>query len=995
MPTVFGRDVAEKSTGSRRPGAQPRMLTPAYQRDALATALSSIGRQQAMNLQPDPTLGAPFSSFPDNRLTVAQMGPGQPAENFPLGGEPRQWQYRVGRNFPTTPDSDRGISGQFLRALADASWLVRKCLEVRKQELCSLEWEIVPRGQDAKERKAGRLKHGALISHIREFLRYPEAYFALAPGEYEEHYPDGRMDRDEWERRPLTDWTDWLNACLEDVFVGDWLSLWPQRTIGNELLGLRRVDGEHIKVIIDLDGRTPPPPMPAYQQYLFGTPRASWSADEFYFLPRNMRNMTTFGYSLIEQCPVIINLVLKFDQWNTSAYTDSTMPMGLLETPQGMPAPQIQDIADVLNGAIADLGARQRINPVPAGTKFQAIKPFNFDPAYCLYLIEGVCACMDVQPQELGFAPARAGMGGSGHAETQDVIGRRKSLLPTARWFERKMTRIINEQWGREGGRELEWRFTDLVHAEKAARFTAYKAALESGQVSLDELMEETGEPGPGLGRTIITPQGTIFVDKHFVLTSNGIVPLKLPEPGAPAIFGPHQPPQPGEPGTPEARPVPKAQKAADEDGAGDRQDEKRKRRKELEEAFLLLWLGWWQRRLRRVEGADVLRPEIAERALHLTYPEQDELAQILQESLRGAAYAEAMNDLRVQAGLPERATTEPTRSDVLRLQTGSQTHMVQVAQTYHTDLQDAYQRLLEETAEDPDNAHRARVILEGLIRWARARANHKGPQVAITELTDAQSQAARDFATQNPRELSMFRWRAMMDNNTCDVCAGLDGQVVSVAGPHPPAHPNCLPGNARVVARGVSAASKRWYDGNLIVIRTASGKKLACTPNHPILTPGGWVAARLLHKGGHVISSSLGQWGAALVVTEHQDMPPTIEEVAGALGRSLGVASAEVPLSSEDFHGDGEGSEIAVVWADGMQALEDGAPESVELAREILAGSAGPVFQDEIVNVDVEAFRGHVFNLQTSSESYVAEGMVTHNCRCWLAPVEPNTGAP
>ncbi len=392
MPTVFGREVATKATGSRFPGRQDRMLSP--RQVQVATALTeATDRQSFMNQQPDPTLGAPFSSFPNNRLTVAQMGPGEPAENFPLGGEPRQWKYRIGWNFPTTPDTDRGINGELLRALADASWLVRRCIEIRKGELCSLEWDIVPRGQSARERRANAQKHEALIAHLREFFRYPEGYFSfVTPDErWEEIGPGverGVMDRGQWERRGLVSWQDWLNACLEDYYVGDWLSLWPQRTLGNEMLGLRRVDGEHIKALLDLDGRTPPPPMPAWQQYLYGVPRASWSADEFYYLPRLLRNMSPYGFSHIQQALVMINQALRFDMWNTAAYTESTIPMGLLETPQGFTADQIRDVADFLNGAVADLAARQRVYPVPAGTRWQPIKPFIFDEKFAMWVIE-------------------------------------------------------------------------------------------------------------------------------------------------------------------------------------------------------------------------------------------------------------------------------------------------------------------------------------------------------------------------------------------------------------------------------------------------------------------------------------------------------------------------------------------------------------------------------------------------------------------------------
>lgn len=795
MATVFGVEVgsAAKATGTRVPGRQDRQLSADYRRQAVATALANVSRQQAMALQPDPTLGAPFSSFPDNRLTVAQMGPGEPAENFPLGAEPRQWVYRVGRNFPTTPDTDRGISGRLLRALADASWLVRRCIEIRKHEMCALDWDIVPRGQNAAERRKNADRHSALIRHLREFWRYPEAYFAFADdrGDLDAEQDAALRASGRWERRGLLPWQDWLNACLEDYFVGDWLSLWPQRTLGNEMLGVRRVDGETIKALIDLDGRIPPPPMPAWQQYLYGVPRASWSSDEFYFMPRDVRNMTTFGFSLVQQCLVMVNLALKFDQWNTAAYTESTIPMGLLEAPQGLTAQQIQDVADFLNGAIADLAARQRVYPVPAGTKWQAIKPFDFNSEFAYFLVEATAGCFDVHSQELGIVRQTGGLGSKGHAEQQEAIRRRKSFVPLARWFEQVVTRVINEQWRDEGGAELEFRFVDLVHDETAMRFEAYDKALRSGQVDLDELLEAQGEEGPHVGRFVQMPQGTLFLDKKFILTANGIVPFRLPEQGEPTIFGPHQPPPDGE-RVPHPGAVPQAGDGGPkaEKTAADPAESRRQRR---EREFLLAWLLWWRAFLRRASQAPVQRHEQAGRALRLSREDELALAMLLQAALREPAYAEAFAELRKRAGLPERESTTPTRSDRYRLEYDSQAHAGEIAQTYGTDLDNEYQRLLTETQLETDEAVRAEKIRGALVEWAHDRAEWKGRQVAATELTDAEAQAATDFATQNPRVLRAFRWRAVMDNRTCDVCRGLDGQIIDPAqGPLPPSHPGC-----------------------------------------------------------------------------------------------------------------------------------------------------------------------------------------------------------
>jgi len=732
-----------------------------------------------MNGQPDPTLGAPFSSFPDNRLTVAQMGPGEPAENFPLGGEPRQWVYRVGWNFPTTPDTDRGISGMLLRMLADSFWLLRRCIEIRKAEICGLDWEIVPRGRNGRERRENGEKHEALMRELKDFFRYPESYYSFVTSDEDwvEFQPGGFVtDRSEWERRGLVDWGDWLNAVLEDYFVGDWVSIWPQRTLGNEMLGLRRVDGEHIKALLDLDGRVPPPPMPAFQQYLYGVPRASWAADEFYFMPRNVRNMTPYGYSHVQQALILINLGLKFDQWNTAAYTESTIPMGLLESAPGQTAQQIKDVADWLNGQVQGLAQRQMVYPVPSGTKWQAIKPFVFDEKFAMYLIETVCGCMDVQPQELGFAPSRASLGGAGFAEQQAKIQKRKGLLPLARWLERKFTRIINDQWHGVGGEFLEFRFQDLMDDDEQAKIAQNAAAIKSGQVSLDQILEENGQGGIGVGHIIETEQAVIFADKGYALVANGTV-VELPfleKHGKPSAPSPVT-------GDPKASAPPLAGKGASGETPGTREREKE---------VLMAWLAVWKSKAERAAVQSPDRPEMARDALRLTDAEELELARILDGRLRRPVYEDAIRHIREREGVPDGPWAAATPSDLFRLTTQSQTRMQGIANTYHTDLSRAYDDLL--AGESADRSESARRILDLLVLWVLKHIVWKGEEIAATEATEAQAQAERDFAVQNPAVLRQWRWQAVMDEKTCDVCAGLDGQVIDANGPMPPAHPNC-----------------------------------------------------------------------------------------------------------------------------------------------------------------------------------------------------------
>jgi intein/homing endonuclease len=49
--------------------------------------------------------------------------------------------------------------------------------------------------------------------------------------------------------------------------------------------------------------------------------------------------------------------------------------------------------------------------------------------------------------------------------------------------------------------------------------------------------------------------------------------------------------------------------------------------------------------------------------------------------------------------------------------------------------------------------------------------------------------------------------------------------------------HANCFPAGTEVSGIIPKTATRRHYQGNMIIIETASGLKLTVTPKHPILT--------------------------------------------------------------------------------------------------------------------------------------------------------------
>lgn len=158
-------------------------------------------------------------------------------------------------------------------------------------------------------------------------------------------------------------------------------------------------------------------------------------------------------------------------------------------------------------------------------------------------------------------------------------------------------------------------------------------------------------------------------------------------------------------------------------------------------------------------------------------------------------------------------------------------------------------------------------------------------------------------------------------DDRVCAACLADEGTIYPLDAQIPDhVQGRCLVGGTLVAGPGVRAFVSRRYVGDVVTVRTAAGKLLTVTPNHPILTDRGWVAANLIHEGDHVVSGSFGEWAPAGMGPDEYQVPIRVEEIPRAL-RMDGLR--RVPCAAEDFHGDGAGSEVYVVRANRL--LRDG----------------------------------------------------------------------
>ncbi|CCW14612.1 Hint domain-containing protein [Rhodococcus aetherivorans] len=175
------------------------------------------------------------------------------------------------------------------------------------------------------------------------------------------------------------------------------------------------------------------------------------------------------------------------------------------------------------------------------------------------------------------------------------------------------------------------------------------------------------------------------------------------------------------------------------------------------------------------------------------------------------------------------------------------------------------------------------------------------------TQVADAARVATGLSITARPR----VGYVRMLNPPSCSRCALLAGKFYG----HNRGflrHPGCFPAGVTVSGPSVDASTRRWYEGELVVLTTASGQNLSLTGNHPILTRRGWIPANLLHEGDYVVRSTRPEGATPLVVPDHNQVPALIEDVWGSFAVN---GLHRVPTAPEDFHGDGNVGEVDIVY--------------------------------------------------------------------------------
>lgn len=395
--------------------------------------------------------------------TPAWFGAGEPlspvvpeAEKPSVEG--RQFDYPFAVNLQQMPRHNEAVSFAQMRALADGYDLLRLVIETRKDQLARLKWAIKPRGDQA---------HGDDPRCIEV-----ATFFA-------------RPDQE-------NNWLTWLRLLVEDMLVIDAPALYLRRTKGGQLFAAEPVDGASIKRILDDRGRTPLPPLPAYQQMLKGLPAINYSRDELLYLPRNPRTHKVYGFSPVEQIIMTVNIALRRQLHKLSYYSEGSTPDLVFSVPAEWSPEQIAYFENYWNTLLAgDLAERRRTRFVPEG-----VKPYNTREAalkdeFDDWLARIVCYAFSISPQPLVKEMNRA------TAEVGQDAALAEGLAPSMAWVKSLMDQLIERGFGYS---DLEFEWQDEKSISPAEQAQIDKTYLEAGVLHPDEVRAR-------LGLTPLTPE--------------------------------------------------------------------------------------------------------------------------------------------------------------------------------------------------------------------------------------------------------------------------------------------------------------------------------------------------------------------------------------------------------------------------------------------------------------------------------------------------------
>lgn len=741
------------------------------------------------------------------------FSPNEPIAPSPIEGEPRQWQYRPSWNI-SSPQSDKRVSYEYLRKTSREYDLLARCLSRRKEEIANLHWSIQPRERTNKKlMREMQEKYADDIRELTDFFQHPEGYMDKVNGK--------------WMRMPITDYQYWTVAELDDLFVIGAMAIYPSHKRNGEILSLERVSSDTIKILRGVDGRSPLPPDPAYQQWLFGMPRANFTLRELVYRVQNPTNDNPYGYSLVEQILAHIQMAVKNEKYVDSYFSEGSIPEILFQVPVEWDMTKIDEFANYMNSRLkGNPNALREFNVIPGGTAPIQLRPFNWDSKFVNWIALQTCVLCGVQPHEMGISGGENMLGGKSFGEVAQSVHEKQTTW-VAQFLQDVYNDIIMYHFGNS---DLIFCFDHLIAKEEKERAEIDTMLINNGLKSLDQYLVENGEEPEGVNRMKVVgdriyflpdlvagsvkgsvavnvgriggvpmPDDTFTNDVPLTQDAPGIDvdtpnPNQSSDPTAKLDTSNKQPPKenkskPAQPPKPNVAtpngPTVNTAKSVVADVTKDAQSDDEKRdTHELELAFL----ATYYRIFGRVSYTSaMLNNQLTLAAFMMSASQRQALSNALY-TLKRDVYIDSNRLYSGEHGLTPIATLDAQTDAFIRASVAKS--IDSIANTYASDLRSAYDALVASGATSPSE------LADKLNAWLKARSRWKSEQISTSEISEPWNDAVyaidEKLAITNERD-----YIVSPDACVCNVCADMVSNnpytYDEATNLNVPAHPGCV----------------------------------------------------------------------------------------------------------------------------------------------------------------------------------------------------------
>lgn len=443
------------------------------------------------------------------------FGPGKALTNMaPPQVQGRAFDYPVFANINFQPRRVEPVGFPKLKALAQHCEPLKLVMGRQTDLLKTLEWSIKTRD------KAAAGARDPDISKISTFLERPDR---------------------------THDWSQWIGAVIDQVFVYDALSIYSRPTLGGALYALELIDGSTIQPLIDSNGRPPMVPDEAYKQILKGVTAASYTRDELIYYPENYRVDHLYGQSRVEKIITTAETQIMRAKSHLGYFTHGNVGDGYFTAPELFQPDQIASLERNWNAQMSgDMGQRMQdrreVPWLPAGTEWNPTKVDIFQELFDEWLIRLICFGFGVSPSPF---IKMTGLGQSS-ADSDKEAAAEGGISQLMQFVQRLMNHIIAEKFQRP---DLEFSWDENREIDPQIAATIQDQKLRNGTLTLDEARDQDGKEalpdGLGAKPLIYTAQSAVTVDSILNPPPPPPMPTAPPLDPAAAAIDPEKPDAP------------------------------------------------------------------------------------------------------------------------------------------------------------------------------------------------------------------------------------------------------------------------------------------------------------------------------------------------------------------------------------------------------------------------------------------------------------------